>query len=196
MITIKDRVKLCFARHDIFHFLLQVAVKYVEQGLINLCDFREAVQEFLIPFRIVAEQVVRVNDMSVAARLGHNFERFFQVQVSVIIRQFFTCGDVADGNLELVRRGETVGLRTVVYESRIVPTEDIMAFGIPVGILIQDLLVQVVHPPNFRRGELAVQFVEYPCNGSLGYRFQRYDSVAYLFVDKAEFRIWMDHGGF
>ncbi len=110
------------------------------QGLFNSGQIFHGLEQLFVPYFVVANQIVGVHNFAPRSFFFAP-ERFMNIQLAVVIGQFFAGLYVSYGDFVIIRGGKAVGMKAVIYISGVVPAQNIVALAVAETVLAENFLV-------------------------------------------------------
>lgn len=196
VVAVQDGIHDLPAGGDHANLSFIFAVYEVGKGLGHQVEMLERFYELLIPFVIVVQEIIRLYDIPRHAGFGRRVEGLKQIEISIVIGKFFARIDIADSQLEIVSRGNTVGVVAMVDKAGVVPTKNIVAVLISVSIFINDIPEEGLHIEHILGMEYLIEGIESPGDGASRNELRGNDANPLFRADKLKFCGWMYHGVF
>ncbi len=137
----QNGIHLLLTLGDLVNFFTKGLAKKMNERLFNFPEILHGHQKLAVPVVMITHRIVRVYGFSPDAFFGLGFKGFFYIQVTIVVSKFFAGINITDSNFKFISGGEAIGIGAMVYKTRIVPAENVVAFGVSVSIFIEHLLI-------------------------------------------------------
>ena len=104
----------------------------------------ESRPELSIPNTVIMEKIIRHHDVSFRSFLGKVVERLGNIQYTVIVCKLLAGFNIPNRQLEVVRSGYTVGIKTVIDKSPMIPAQYIIAGVIPECLFVEKCHITLI----------------------------------------------------
>jgi hypothetical protein len=163
------------------------------QRLLHFSDQGKGFANKRAPVLSLRENIVRLHYSPAIILAAMAGKRAADVESRVIVSNFLARGYVADGDLEIKPRIQTVRIAGMVDKARVIPTEDQVSVAVHERILVEQPLENRREKSGLRRRKQLIQLVSNPGNGSTRNELPRHNSITDNVVYVLQFNVWMDH---